>query len=80
MPLKYLTVNGKRYPIYRSTRKGKKFKVTVKGKDIHFGARGYRIQPNSKKSKSYCARSSGIKGKNDINSANFWSRKMWKCF
>jgi|14BtaG_2_1085337.scaffolds.fasta_scaffold259588_2 hypothetical protein len=29
--------------------------------------------------KSYCARSGGIKGKNDKFSANYWSRKAWKC-
>jgi hypothetical protein len=65
--------------ITRSDRKGKKFKVTVKGKEIHFGARGYRIKPGTKYGDSYCARSSGIKGTDDITSANYWSRKKWKC-
>lgn len=34
---------------------------------------------NEKRKKSYCARSGGIKGKNDKMSANYWSRKQWKC-
>ena len=69
-----------KYKITRSTRKGKKFQVTVKGKTIHFGAKGYRIgKVGSKKWKSYCARSVGIKGAKDITSANYWSRKKWKC-
>ena len=28
---------------------------------------------------SYCARSGGIKGKENIFSPNFWSRKQWGC-
>ena len=67
------------YKITRSDREDKKFKVNVKGKEIHFGARGYRIKPGTKAGDSYCARSSGIKGTDDITSANYWSRKKWKC-
>ena len=29
--------------------------------------------------KSYCARSGGIKGASDRCSANYWSRRQWKC-
>ena len=29
--------------------------------------------------KSYCARSSGIKGTDDKFSANYWSRRKWNC-
>jgi hypothetical protein len=29
--------------------------------------------------KSYCARSSGIKGKGNKLTANYWARKDWKC-
>lgn len=72
-------INGKVYNITRSDRKDKKYKVLVNGKYIHFGARGYRIKPGTKAQKSYCARSGGIKGKDNINSANYWSRLMWKC-
>ena len=32
-----------------------------------------------KRKKSYCARSGGIKGGDGKLSANFWSRKNWKC-
>ena len=79
MPLKTLTVQGKRYKVYRSNRKGKKFKVEVNGKVIHFGAKGYSISPGTKKGDKYCTRSSGIKGTDNILSANFWSRRMWRC-
>lgn len=34
---------------------------------------------NPERRKSYCARSGGIKGKNNKLSANYWSRKAWKC-
>lgn len=77
--MKTLIVKGKRYTISRSGRKNKKFMVEVNGKKVHFGAKGYSISPGTPKGDRYCARSSGIKGTNDIMSANFWSRKMWKC-
>jgi hypothetical protein len=32
-----------------------------------------------KRKKSYCARSKGIKGGDGKLSANYWSRKNWKC-
>jgi hypothetical protein len=66
--------------ITRSTKPEKKFKVVVEGKEIHFGAKGYRIgKVGSAKWRSYCARSAGIKGADDPKSANYWSRKQWKC-
>lgn len=34
---------------------------------------------NPKRKKSYCARSAGIKGGDGKMSANYWSRKAWKC-
>jgi len=34
---------------------------------------------NAERKKSYCARSGGIKGKDDKFSKNYWSRKNWKC-
>lgn len=79
MTVKTFIVKGKRYNIQRSNRKDKKYKVEVNGKDIHFGAKGYRMFPGEKRGQSYCARSSGIKGTKDITSANFWARKMWAC-
>ena len=32
-----------------------------------------------KRRKSYCARSGGIKGGDGKLSANYWSRKNWRC-
>lgn len=65
--------------ITRSTRKGKKYKVVYKGKTIHFGAKGYRMFPGTKRGDNYCARSLGIKGANNPYSANYWARKLWRC-
>ena len=65
--------------ILRSERKGKKYKVLVNGKYVHFGAKGYRMFPGTKRGDSYCARSYGIKGVNDIESPNYWSRLKWRC-
>jgi len=49
-------------------------------KIVHFGDPNMRIKKNIKeRKKSYCARSAGIKGKNDKFSANYWSRKAWDC-
>jgi len=79
MTIRSFVVEGKKFDVKRSTRKNKKFYVEVEGKQIHFGARGYRIAPGTKKADKYCARSSGIKGTKDIKSANFWARKMWEC-
>lgn len=76
MELRY---KNKDYKISRSNRKGKKYKVLVNEKYVHFGAKGYRMYPGTKRGDSYCARSSGIKGVDDINSANFWSRLKWRC-
>lgn len=65
--------------VSRSTRKDKKYSVVVKGKKVHFGAKGYKIKPGTKAGDSYCARSSGIKGTEDVNSPNYWSRRAWGC-
>jgi hypothetical protein len=79
MPYKRIMVRGKVYPIYRSQRKNKKYKVKVKDEWVHFGAKGYSMSPLTKKGDRYCARSYGIKGVNDIRSSNFWARKLWRC-
>jgi len=62
----------------------KKFAVLAKQGDqtklVRFGDPKMSIkkdQPANKK--SYCARSSGIKGTNNKLSANYWSRKAWDC-
>jgi len=77
---------GKKVTLNKPTRGDvKKFKVFVKnakGKviKVNFGDPNMSIkkdQPGRKK--SYCARSGGIKGKNDKTSANYWSRRAWNC-
>jgi hypothetical protein len=77
---------GKKVTLNKPTRGDvKKFKVFVKnakGKviKVNFGDPNMSIkkdQPSRKK--SYCARSGGIKGKNDKTSANYWSRRAWNC-
>ena len=65
--------------IQRSNREGKKYMVNVDGKEIHFGATGYRIKPNTNAGDSYCARSAGIKGANDPTTPNYWARQLWSC-
>jgi len=62
--------------------KTKVVKACADGKEkiVHFGDPDMRIKKsNPKRKKSYCARSSGIKGKNNKLSANWWSRKEWDC-
>ena len=73
-----LRVYGKEYDVYRSERKGKKFKVYSNNREIHFGARGYSIAPGTSKGDRYCARSSGIKNSKGLD-ANDLSRAMWRC-
>lgn len=77
---------GKKVTLNKPTRGDvKKFKVFVKnakGKviKVNFGDPNMSIkkdQPSRKK--SYCARSGGIKGKNNKTSANYWSRRAWNC-
>ncbi len=62
----------------------KKFAVLAKKGDqvklVRFGDPKMSIksdQPSRKE--SYCARSGGIKGGSDKFSANYWSRRQWKC-
>lgn len=70
---------------FRTPGESKKFAVYVKNDKgnvvkVRFGDPKMSIkkdQPSRKK--SYCARSGGIKGKNDKTSPNYWSRKQWGC-
>ncbi|WP_042892101.1 hypothetical protein, partial [Anaplasma marginale] len=71
---------------FRTPSASKKFAVYVKDPDtkniriVRFGDPQMTIKKDQpKRKKSYCARSSGIKGKSDITSPNYWSRKMWNC-
>jgi hypothetical protein len=51
-----------------------------KTKTIRFGDQKMSIKKDRPaRKKSYCARSSGIKGANSKLSANFWSRRAWDC-
>lgn len=77
--VKTLNVRGKLYQIFESNRNNKKYMVIVNGKPIHFGAKGYTMYPGTKRGDNYCTRSLGIKGADNINSANFWARKLWRC-
>ena len=76
-------------PLYKpmkSTRKGKKKMVYVmkagSKRLIHYGdssMKDYTQHGDKKRRKSYLARSGGIKGANDRNTANYWARKdLWK--
>ena len=73
-----LNIRGRTYKVYRSNRKGKKYKINVGDKEIHFGAKGYRIKPGTKAGDNYCTRSLGIKNSKGID-ANDASRAMWRC-
>jgi hypothetical protein len=47
---------------------------------VRFGDANMTIKKNQPdRKKSYCARSGGIKGKDNKLSANYWSRKAWSC-
>ena len=50
-----------------------------KEKIVRFGHSMPDGTKNKERRKSYCARSGGIKGKNDKFSKNYWSRRNWKC-
>lgn len=65
--------------VYRSQRHNKKYKVVVDGREVHFGASGYRVKPGTKAGDSYCARSSGIGGLSDRSKSNYWARRLWGC-
>ena len=81
------------YKPFKSTAKGKKMSVYVKGangnkKLIHFGATGYDDWKSGtatkEQRKSYLARAKGIKNKQgqltwkDKNTANYWAvRVLW---
>lgn len=49
-----------------------------KEKIVRYGHKMPDGTSNPKRKKSYCARSAGIKDSGKM-SANYWSRKNWKC-
>jgi len=83
-----LKYRGETFPGYnkpkKSSAKSSKFTVLAKKGDkvkkVNFGDPDMTIKKDQKdRKKSYCARSGGIKGKNDKFSANYWSRRAWSC-
>ena len=79
-------VNGKRFKISKSSRKGKQLKAEPLngGKTVHFGDPDMKEFPGTDRGDNYCARSLGIAKKydkrGDTSSPNFWSRKyLWNC-
>lgn len=70
---------------FRTPGERKKFAVYVKNDKgnvvkVRFGDPKMSIKKDQPaRKKSYCARSSGIKGTNDKTSPNYWSRKKWSC-
>jgi hypothetical protein len=68
----------------REVQGGKKFVVKGceggKEKLIRFGDANMTIKKDKPaRKRSYCARSSGIKGAKSKLSANYWSRRAWDC-
>ena len=58
-------------------RKGKAKCKVVNGKKVSYGQKGVKVgKVNSKRWKSYCARSAGIK---NAGTANKLARKRWRC-
>lgn len=58
-------------------RKGKAKCKVVNGKKVSYGQKGVRVgKVGSKRWKSYCSRSAGIK---NGGAANRLARKRWKC-
>ena len=85
MAIKYRgeTFSGYNKP-KRTPGKSKKFAVLAKEgetvKLVRFGDPDMSIKKNQPaRKKSYCARSSGMKGADSKLSANYWSRKKWNC-
>lgn len=89
MEIKMPEYKGKKVTLnkpFRTPGESKKFAVYVRNpetnriKKVRFGDPKMSIKKDQpERKKSYCSRSSGIKGKNDKTSANYWSRKMWDC-
>lgn len=75
---KSIRIDGKTYPVRRSNRKDKKFRIDTATGPVHFGARGARISPGTAKGDRYCTRSFYIKDSPGID-PNDASRAMWRC-
>lgn len=81
------TYKGKTVPLNKPMKGDvKKSKVFVdpdgdgKAQKVNFGDKNLSIKKDQPaRKRSYCARSGGIKGKRDVTSANYWSRRAWNC-
>ncbi len=88
LPSGKLKYRGEIFPgfnkVKRLSGESKKSAVLAKKGDeikvVRFGDPNMAIKKSKPKNKrSYCARSSGIKGASDKFSPNYWSRRMWDC-
>ena len=88
LPSGRISYRGETFPGYnkqkRTPGKNKKFAVLAKKGDqikiVRYGDPNLSIKKDQPaRKRSYCARSGGIKGKNDKTSANYWSRRAWDC-
>lgn len=79
--IKTVRVFGQTVDIFQSPRKNKqRMAVLPSRKKVHYGDPKMPEFPGTKRGDNYCARSFGIKGKDNIESPNFWSRKdLWNC-
>jgi Family of unknown function (DUF5754) len=85
------TYKGRQVTLYLpepSEQAKKKLKVYVESPDgetkvVHFGHpdyEDYTIHRDEERRRNYCARSGGIKGTDNVASANYWSRMvLWNC-
>ena len=75
-----LPCNSPRRDVQGGKKSGVRACQNGKSKVIRFGDANMTIKKSSpERKKSYCARSSGIKGTGNKLSANYWSRKAWSC-
>ena len=83
-----ITHRGEKFSGYGKVKRtlgGKKKSAVLVKKDgkekiVRFGDPKMSIKKDQPaRKKSYCARSGGISGKDNIFSPNYWSRKAWGC-
>lgn len=76
-----VTVKGKKYLIYVSPRRGKRYlavPVNGRGLSYHFSHSDYSIHTGTKRGNNYCTRSKSIKSSRQ-RSANDFARLAWGC-
>ena len=77
--MKKIKIQKKLFKIVKSPKKDKQYRAINSNLTVDFGDPTMPEYPGTARGNSYCARSSGIKGFDDLNSPNFWSRLMWSC-